>query len=141
MKVNKKLIIIIVIFLFVLIGGVFIYEKKITSTDALKSLSLSNKIIVKKIDSDLSKYNYYKTITDKTQINNINDILSQCSEFNGWKNLSRSLDTYLLIFYDSDDKIIANVIFDSSGYFNIDYKNRMFYFKIDETSKLNDLLK
>ena len=141
MKVNKKLLIIIILFLFVTMGSIFIYEQKPSFNDVLKSLPSSKKIIVKKMESDSNKYVYYKSITDKTQINNIIDILSQCSEFNDWRNLNLSVDTFSLIFYDSKDKLIANVTFDSNGFLNIDYRNHIFYFKIDDSSKLNDLLK
>ena len=93
------------------------------------------------MESDSNKYVYYKSITDKTQINNIIDILSRCSEFNDWRNLNLSVDTFSLIFYDSKDKLIANVTFDSNGFLNIYYRNHIFYSKIDDSSKLNDLLK
>lgn len=122
-------------------GCFFIYEQKPSFNDALKNLSSSKKIIVKKMESNSNKYVYYNSITDKTQINNIIDILSRCSEFNGWRNLNLSVDTYSLIFYDSEDKLIANLTFDSNGFLNMDYRNHIFYFKIDDSSKLNDLLK
>lgn len=138
---NKKLLIIIILFLFVTMGSIFIYGQTPSFNDVLKSLPSSKKIIVKKMESDSNKYVYYKSITDKTQINNIIDILSQCSEFNDWRNLNLSVDTFLLIFYDSKDKLIANVTFDFNGFLNIDYRNHIFYFKIDDSSKLNDLLK
>ena len=100
---NKKLLIIIILFLFVTMGSIFIYEQKPSFNDVLKSLPSSKKIIVKKMESDSNKYVYYKSITDKTQINNIIDILSRCSEFNDWRNLNLSVDTFSLIFYDSKD--------------------------------------
>ncbi len=138
---NKKFLIIIIIFLFVIIGCIFIYEQKPSFNDVLKKLSSSQKIIVKKMEFDSNKYVYYKTITYKTQINNIIDLLSRCSEYNGWRNLSLSVDTFSLSFYDSKDRLIVNAIFDSSGFLNIDYGGHTFYFKTDESSKLNDLLK
>lgn len=138
---NKKFLIIIIIFLFVIIGCIFIYEQKPSFNDVLKKLSSSQKIIVKKMEFDSNKYVYYKSITYKTQINNIIDLLSRCSEYNGWRNLSLSVDTFSLSFYDSKDRLIVNAIFDSSGFLNIDYGGHTFYLKTDESSKFNDLLK
>lgn len=139
----KKVLILITLLIVVVFTYIIVsFNENVSLSKAVDTLVSTNKIVVNKLNSDSEKvkYEFYKTFTEESDINTVVDILARGYEFDGWRNLDRPENTYLLEFYDIKGKIIATVIFDSDGFLNIKSQKYNINFKLEDDSELMNML-